>query len=83
MEFDMQNCLILEAETFKSKKGTTCGVVRWMQQDTSKLYRTMVFGEDASIVVGLVPGSLVMLRFAVQGSRRDDSIELYLVGVGD
>lgn len=77
----MENCLILETNTFESRRGTECGTVRWQSVEETKLYRTMVFGEsDVKFVESLKVGAIVDLVFVTEPSRRDDTLGLYLVG---
>lgn len=71
-------CKVLGVESFTSKKGTACGVLRFFDQTEGMVYRTMVFGEDVGKLAGVQQGQEASVSLAVQGSRRDDSIELYL-----
>lgn len=74
-------CQVIGVERFNSKKGTPCGVLRWYDQMEGKVYRTMVFNDDLVYLNGVEPNMQVSISLAVQGSRRDDTIELYLCGV--
>lgn len=75
-------CQVIGVERFQSKKGTPCGVLRWYDQMEGKVYRTMVFGDDVGMLNGIETNMQVSISLQVQGSRRDDSIELYLSYVG-
>lgn len=71
-------CQAIGVETFTSKKGTECGVLRWYDTTQGKVFRTMVFGEDVLKLSGLEPGMACSIVLNVTASRRDDSIELTL-----
>lgn len=71
-------CQVIGVDRFNSKKGTACGVLRWYDQMEGKVYRTMVFNDDVALLNGVETNMQVSVSLAVQGSRRDDSIELYL-----
>lgn len=81
MQIKFPVCSIIGVETFTSKKGTECGVLRWYDLIEGKVYRTMVFGDDVLMLNGIASGAQCSVVMNVQPSRRDDSIELYLAGV--
>lgn len=82
MTIELPNCLILESDVFKSKKGTTCGALRWLDAGTNTVCRTMVFGDDTEMLTHLGKGSVATLTFDLRASRRDDTLSVYLVAVG-
>lgn len=71
-------CQAIGVETFVSKKGTTCGVLRWYDATQGKVFRTMVFGDAVEKLNGLESGMACSIVLNVTASRRDDSIELTL-----
>lgn len=82
MQVTFPQCSIIGCETFTSKKGTECGVLRWFDLLEGKAYRTMVFGEDCLMLNGVGSGMQCSVTLNVQPSRRDDTIEMYLSKVG-
>lgn len=78
MQITFPVCQCIGRETFTSKKGTACGVLRWYDQMEGKVYRTMVFGDDCAKLEGLDANMACSIVLNVTASRRDDSIELTL-----
>lgn len=78
MQITFPVCQCIGVDTFTSKKGTACGVLRWYDQMEGKVYRTMVFGDDCQKLKGLEPSMSCSVVMSVTGSRRDDTIELVL-----
>lgn len=82
MQVSFPMCNVIGVEQFTSKKGTRCGVLRWFDLAEGKVYRTMVFGDDCSLLDGIQNGDAVTIELSVQPSRRDDTAEVYLSFVG-
>lgn len=74
-------CSVIGVDVFTSKKGTRCGVLRWFDLMEGKVYRTMCFGDDVSLLEGVQSGVQCSVVMDVQPSRRDDTIELYLAAL--
>lgn len=81
MQINMPACSVIATDDFVSKKGTRCGVLRWFDLTEGKPYRTMVFGDDCDKLKGLVEGEQVSVLLDLRGSRRDDTVEVYLSSV--
>lgn len=81
MQVTQPMCSIIQVDSFVSKKGTRCGVLRWFDQMEGKVYRTMVFGDDVAKLDGLGVGMACSVGLNIVPSRRDDTAEVYLAFV--
>lgn len=81
MQVTIPACQVIGVERFQSKKGTQCGVLSWFDLTEGKVYRAMVFGDDVAILNGVENGIQCTVTLEIRPSRRDFTVEVYMVGV--